>query len=168
VAQKDLLSHLEGQMQILVMAANDMLEAIAACNALEHEEAPGPFADALATAICVSYARPFSSSNKIGRLPAKFTPSAATKERELHEWLLAERDRRYAHTDADADRLVLHSGDPEIGDPDGWVEIKLPFPRERLDAIRGLAEALHEKLSAQASKVQRQAYDEFRRPVDPA
>lgn len=168
MAQTDLIAQLEGQMQILVMAANDMLEVVAACDALEREEGPGPFEDALATAICVSYARPFGPSNTIGRLPSRFTPAAETDERELHDWLLAERDKRYAHTDAEVDRIVLHSGDFENGGPDGWAEIKLPFPRERVGAIRDLANTLHDQLSAQAAKVQRLVHEEARRPLDPA
>jgi hypothetical protein len=76
-----------------------MEQVIAACVALKREEAPGPLSEALATAIAVCYARPFLSTNAVGRLGSQWTPKAGTPEREIHDWLLEERKKRYAHTD---------------------------------------------------------------------
>jgi hypothetical protein len=50
------INHLEGQLQILVLAAHDMGYVVAACNALEREE-PGQLHEALATAVAICYAR---------------------------------------------------------------------------------------------------------------
>jgi hypothetical protein len=63
----DLIDQLESQIQILVIAAHDMDQVSAACAELEREEVSGPLSQALATAIAVSYARPFTA-NTIGRL----------------------------------------------------------------------------------------------------
>jgi hypothetical protein len=99
----DLIDQLESQIQILVIAAHDMDQASAACAELEREEVSGPLSKTLATAIAVSYARPFTA-NTIGRLGKQWTPKSGTPEREIHDWLLEERKKRYAHTDKDAMR----------------------------------------------------------------
>ncbi|HYT68926.1 MAG TPA: hypothetical protein VEL51_21055 [Vicinamibacterales bacterium] len=155
-----LIEHLERQIQVLVLAAHDMEEVIAACDALDREEAPSPLRDALATAIAVCYARPFSARNTVGpRLSKQWTPASGTPEREIHDWLLHERKKRYAHTDMWAGRVVLHAGDLENGF-DGLIEIKAPFPRERLIQIRERATCLHEQLMAEAFVVQGKIVEE--------
>jgi hypothetical protein len=160
VRAMSLIEHLEGQIQVLVLAAHDMQEVIAACDALDREEEPGPLSDALATAIAVCYARPFSARNTVGPpLGKQWTPASGTPEREIHDCLLHERKKRYAHTDMEAGRFVLHAGDLESGF-DGLVEVKAPFPRERLVQIRERAHYLHERLMAKAFVVQRKIVEE--------
>jgi hypothetical protein len=171
LAQMDLIDHLENQIQILMLAAHDMDEVIAACAALEGEEAPGPLSQALATAIAVCYARPFSAANTIGRLGGRWTPRLGTPERELHDWLLEERKTRYAHTDREAKRLVLHRHDPQAGPDelafDALAVVSLPFPRERLGPIKDLAKSLRERLSAEAFDLQEKLLAEVRVPTRP-
>jgi hypothetical protein len=121
------LPQLDRQIQILVLAAHDMDQVIAACEVLERDEHPGVLGEALATAIVVCYARPFSASNTVGRLGKQWTPKSGTPERELHDWLLDERDKRYAHTDQEAMRFVVHRND-SLGGFDALAEISLPFP----------------------------------------
>jgi len=155
------LEQRERRIQLLVTAALDMDETIAACKAREHQEPSSSDLDrALETAIVVSYARPFTSSNRVGSLGRKWRPAAGTPEREVHDWLLAERKRRYAHTDVDSGRLVLHKGTIETGF-EGLVEMTPVFPVERLEQVRALAEALHERLMEEAFNVQRQIVAEF-------
>jgi hypothetical protein len=145
--------HLERQINILVLAAHDMDSVIAACNEMERRPDGDPLVDALATAIAVCYARPFSPTSGIGQLKKQWRPASGTPERAIHDWLVEDRSKRYAHTEWAGDRLVLHRGGPETGF-DGLVEISIPFPRERLGAIRTLAQSLKERLLAEAFEVQ--------------
>lgn len=137
-----------------MLAAHDMEEVVAACDALERERPSSSLGRALATAIAVCYARPFSASNTGGRLGDRWIPRAGTPERELHDWLLEERKTRYAHTDMDTMRLVLHRNDPETGGFDAIAELTLPYPTERLGPIRQLATSLGERLMAEAFDLQ--------------
>jgi len=152
------IEHLERQIQIIVLAAHDMQEVVAACVALEREPTTGPLCEALATAIAVCYARPFTA-NTIGQLGNRWTPKSGTAERELHDWLLDERRKRYAHTDEDAQRLVLHRmrGEKEF---DALAEIKLPFPRDRLGPIKDMANLLSKRLMAEAFELQKKLAEE--------
>jgi hypothetical protein len=153
--------HLEGQVQILVLAAHDMKQVIAACAALEQSEdrwtgsLQAALEEALETAIAVSYARPFSARNKLGALPDRWRPRVGTPERELHDWLIQERNRRYAHTDEDSGRLVLHRNEPDGRGFDGLVVLRLPYPRDRLPAIRALAADIGDRLWTAAFELQR-------------
>jgi hypothetical protein len=155
---QELLQHLEEQVQILILAANDMDEVIAACDALEQEE-PTHLGGALETAIAVCYARPFSSSNAVGHLGRGYWPRVGSDKRELHDWLVEQRRRRYAHSDLG--RVVLHQGDPETTGLDGFIEMSAPYPKERLPAIRALASDLRERLLREATAVQRRIEDIF-------
>jgi hypothetical protein len=160
------LEHLERQINILVLAAHDMESVIAACDELEQRPDGNPLADALATAIAVCYARPFSPTNGIGQLKKQWRPASGTQEREIHDWLVRDRSKRYAHTERAGDRLVLHSGDLETGF-DGLVEISTPFPRERLGAIKALAQGLKEALLVEAFEVQQLLVDTVGRSETP-
>ena len=68
----------DGMPWILAIVVVAYLTTVALSRTLDREDRAGPLADALATAICVAYARPFEPSNTIGRLPSRFTPSAGT------------------------------------------------------------------------------------------
>ena len=123
---------------ILALAARDMQEVIAACDALAEAE-PGPLRGGASRRRSRSRTRAaFSASNTRGPLGGRWQPRAGTPERELHDWLLGERHRRYAHTDSDGGRIVLHKGSLETG-WDGLVTIQLPYPRDRLPSIQALA-----------------------------
>jgi hypothetical protein len=95
--------------EFLLLAATDMEEAIA-CAKLrallrEHNELahyPGEYihqlTKGLETAICVAYARPFTTSNHQGRHKIDLSHLDGDAL-EVHATLLNARDSRYAHTD---------------------------------------------------------------------
>ena len=70
----DQIEHLEGQLQIHFLAALDMREVVAACDALEPEPDSNDLTRVLTTAMVVAYARPFTN-NTIGALPNRWDAS---------------------------------------------------------------------------------------------
>lgn len=54
---------------------------------------------ALTTALVVTYARPFTTAKGFVRLPGSVTTVLTSEQRQLHEEMLAMRDKVYAHTD---------------------------------------------------------------------
>jgi hypothetical protein len=130
-----------------------MRQVIAAATYLETEHLNGDLCRALETAIVVCYARPFDPRNKIGALGNDWVPNDASAE--LHEILLAARDKVYAHTDRTRARDVIDVGaliDIEHAYAEQWYSLD----RGKLPGITKLAETHLARLRDEANKREEQ------------
>ncbi len=127
---------LEQQIKTLLFAAEDMVQAAAAADALSAESDDVSKMRAFETALVTCYARPFTKGTGVGPLrPKKWVP--AGKPRQLHHTLMLLRRKVYAHTDADSGRSARI--EPVTGS-DGVVHLTIAggwwaFPRDWLPDI---------------------------------
>jgi hypothetical protein len=112
-------------------AQADMLQAAAAAEALLREDTNRDLCRALETAIAVIYARPFTSSNKIGALGPEWAPPEPT-DRSLHDQLREKRDQVYAHSDVTPLRDVIDIGAALGKDHPVYSETWYPVSRPML------------------------------------
>lgn len=99
------------------IAIDELSEAHQYANALlksgllqEHSEDCSPAHRALDLALIVSYARPFTKCRGYGHVkPArdKALTSLSPDELELHKRIMSARDKEYAHSDADANDIIV-------------------------------------------------------------
>jgi hypothetical protein len=89
--------------RVLLLAASDMEQTIAAANALDHEE-DYQLARALETAMATCYARGFTTSTLM-TLPREYRPTDPG-DADLHKKLHDLRDNTYAHTDKESGRTT--------------------------------------------------------------
>jgi hypothetical protein len=106
---------------------------------------PSPILLALTTALVVSYARPFVNSRGQSDVAEKAVPGVLLRvltasEREIHEAILAMRNKEVAHADADIldIRLELFEG----GDGAVLKNSRAPFTRPILKRIQRMIEKL--------------------------
>jgi hypothetical protein len=97
----DELADPERSFHRLLFAAQDMVECRAAIDFLHSRyDVPGHVWRALETGAVVAYARPWGHRNTIGALDDHWLPSDP-KQLALHNALIRDRHRLYAHTDED-------------------------------------------------------------------
>lgn len=101
-------NRLRKDLRLLRFAAGDMRQTRAAIGALlaTTEEDDVNLMLALETAIVVSYARPFTEGEGVGRLTEEWAPED-DHERAVHDELLFLRDKAGAHTDKESGRDVV-------------------------------------------------------------
>ena len=98
----------ERSLKRLILAAQDMIESLAAATFLiERNDLPGDARRALETAIPVAYARPWGGSNTIGALEPHWLPERPDL-RSVHNKMLFVRDKVYAHTDEEVEARWIH------------------------------------------------------------
>lgn len=119
-------NRLLGDIRRFQLARGDMLQVIAAVEALNGEEVNGYLCRALETAIVVCYARPFGSRNAVGPLSTHWPPISDDFP-ELHAELMRLRDQVYAHTDKTEARQVV--------DVSEWLGLDSPAYTEGWHAI---------------------------------
>jgi hypothetical protein len=114
----------------------------------------------LNTALMVSYVRPFShnrgSSDVRKALPDEYLSVLSSEQRQLHDQLIASRNRDHAHSDPRGRSVSVRAH--EIGD--GSLVIPLsrdafaPWPREMIASVADLIERLRAKLTEEHARIQ--------------
>lgn len=143
----------------LLFAAQDMGECRDAVDfLLELHEIPGSVQRALETGAVVAYARPWTKCS-IGKLGDHWLP-ADPKQGALHDALLSDRNKVYAHTDEEAKARWVHGVQWDEGAPRKPTTI-LPMWRPRtldqLPQIRELADAQMQRFTAGVRELARRA-----------
>jgi hypothetical protein len=141
----------------LLLAASDFDQAAAAARALDSERENLALMRALETAIAVCYSRAFTQSTLL-KLCSEFVPPAGTADAELHEVLMAARNKLYAHTDRAGGRstttsVATHPSEETAGLVE-WREEWLPFPRGYIPEVLDLCSRLAERFRGQAAAIQ--------------
>ena len=139
-------NRLLGDIRRFQLARGDMLQVIAAVEALNAERVNGYLCRALETAIVVCYARPFGSRNAVGPLSTNWPP--ISDDPELHAELMRLRDQVYAHTDKTEARQVVEVSELLGLDSPAYTEGWHAIDREKLPAIAELARRLEACLAA--------------------
>jgi hypothetical protein len=104
---------------------------------------------ALETGLVVSYARPFTQSRGGYQLQPADEPDDEDA-RELHEWLLAQRNRVYAHTDETEARRVLELAEADLPPLENFNFRQSVIEPMRLGRIAAMATALAYRYKAAA------------------
>lgn len=94
---------LKRELYQLAVARSDIEAAFEVCGLLLERVAtlPHPLYAALAQAVIVNYARPFTKNRPYGRVPGVWPGYASREFTEVHAEVLAERHKVVAHSDAD-------------------------------------------------------------------
>ena len=141
----------------LLLAASDFDQAAAAARALDAEEEDLAMMRALETAIAVCYSRAFTQSTLL-KLGSEFAPAAGTADAELHEVLMAARNKLYAHTDREGGRRTMArtatQPSQETAGLVEWREEFLPFPRGYIPEVLDLCSRQAERFRGQAAAIQ--------------
>jgi hypothetical protein len=144
---------LERLKESLILAAEDMDQAIAATAALRSDTSGNEgWRRALEAAIAVCYMRPFTKG--AWRLPNKYVPTAPAKD--VHELLDTFRDKVYAHSDRVSGRsawmkTVRTSGDvATISYGSSWW----PLPASEVPAVQALCHDQRERFLTDAAAIQ--------------
>jgi len=142
----------------LVLAESDMKQVATAADYL-HAYA-GEMSDHVErvvwTGIAVTYARPFSQSNRIGAIRGKLARLDDPLTRSLHERLCELRDQLFAHTDATELRgIVDTSAMLGLGMGD-YAEEHVPMSVSALPRIAELANLLRDRFAARREELQEQ------------
>ena len=114
----------------------------------------------LNTALIVSYVRPFShnrgSSDVRKTLPAEYLNVLSDQQRQLHDQLIASRDRDHAHSDPQGRSVSV--GVQQVGDAVLAIPLSrdafAPWPREMIERVADLIERLRAKLADEHARVQ--------------
>lgn len=134
----------------LVFAAQDMAECRAAIDfLLERNDVSGDVRRALETGAVVAYARPWGSRSTIGALGDHWLPRDP-KQRTLHDALIKDRNKVYAHTDEEIKARWVAGAHWEAGalrKPTTILPGWRPLTLERLPEIAELAESQKDKFS---------------------
>lgn len=66
------------------------------------------------TSLIIAYSRPFSPARGFPNFPSKLLKELTLEEKKLHEQLLSQRNKTYAHTDLDLKKVrpIMHNGTP--------------------------------------------------------
>jgi hypothetical protein len=134
----------------LLFAAQDMAECRAAVKfLLERNDIPGDVRRALETGAVVAYARPWGKSNTIGALEGHWIPRDP-KQRALHDELIDDRNKVFAHTDEEVNARWVAGAHWEAGalrKPTTFLPAWRPLTLDRLPEIGDLAETQTERFS---------------------
>jgi hypothetical protein len=132
----------------LLFAAQDMAECSGAIEYLRLRfDIPGDVQRALETGAVVAYARPWTKSS-IGALGAHWLP--ADEQRALHDALIRDRNKLYAHTDEEVKARWVAGVSWKSGvleKPSTVLPAWRPLTLDQLPQIRGLAEAQKDRFS---------------------
>jgi hypothetical protein len=153
----DELADLERSLKRLILAAQDMIESLAAANfLLQRDDLPGDVRRALETAIPVAYARPWGKSNTIGGLELHWLP-ARPDLRAVHDEMILVRNKVYAHTDEEINARWIHGMSEAMKRPSPvLIPAWRPLNPDLLEPLfLGLAESQKDKLGAGAVELQR-------------
>jgi hypothetical protein len=141
-------------------AVRDMEEVAAAATWLMKRAVPANNERVLLTGLIVSYGRPFTDQG-VGAIDGrKFAPRDPDL-RQLHERLLYERDRRFAHTDETPGRFIAENVRDLFGMPIELMDIQpgsaVEFVVEtlaptELPAVAALAKGQAERFRVEAKK----------------
>lgn len=144
-----------------------MEEAAATADWLAAQAIPKDLERPLLTGLIVTYARPFGEQG-VGAIDRrKYAPKDANARR-LHEQLIYERDRRFAHTDKTPGRFIAENVRDLFGlpielvgiEPGSAVEIVVEtLARAELPAVAALARAQAERFRVEAAKARADAPD---------
>jgi hypothetical protein len=144
-----------------------MDEAAAAAEWMRTAGFPGFIERVLLTGLIVTYGRPFTSQG-VGTIDhRKFAPSDPDARR-LHERLLYERRRRFAHTDETPGRFIAENVRDFMGisvehmgiEPGSAVEFVVEtLARNELPAVAALAKKQAKRFRAEAAKARAAAPD---------
>lgn len=155
MAGKDLSE--ENREKILLVAATDMEQVIAASQALIADSGGDhQFRRALETAMVICYARPFAEARGFGQLKGKgqdAPPEELHGFRETHDRVIRLRNKVYAHTDIESGRdatIVVTTdddGNPQLA---GYWEQWTPLEGVSVPDLIGLAAYQRERFRAEA------------------
>lgn len=152
--------HLEKELRLyrrLWLAEQDILEAKAALDEILKARIPIPRNDlapplllSLTTALVVAYARPWVPSRGASvadrALPGSLLRKLTSRQRELHDYLVALRNKHVAH--ADADVIDLHLRLYTDGHSAIFRHFREPFRRVELAQIRRVINKLERTVEA--------------------
>jgi hypothetical protein len=140
----DELADPERSFNRLLFAAQDMAECRGAIDFLHTRlDVSGEVWRALETGAMVAYARPWTKGS-IGKLGEHWLP--AREQRGLHEILIRDRSKLYAHTDKDVKaRWVKGAEWSKLREPAAILPALRPLLLDRLPEISQLAEAQKER-----------------------
>ena len=137
---------LEAELRRLTLAVYDMNAAAALILRLQERGLGGDaLENGLMTGMVVAYARPFSASNRIGRISTDFDSFEDSQKEAHHQQLLALRDKLYAHTDVTILRNVI------VFPPGAWGErgsatATTPWSKEAFDKFGALIQLQTQRL----------------------
>jgi hypothetical protein len=145
-------NRLRKRLRALLLAVQDMDDVKHAGRTAE-KEPDARTLRLLATALVVSYMRPFTHSTlaTLREFEPTDEPDAA-----LHGWLAELRDQVYAHTDKDAYRYASFGiVDENLTEDDWWgyVTSSRPFPPSVIPDVVALANRLQSAFEAEARRV---------------
>jgi hypothetical protein len=159
VISSDELADPERSFNRLLFAVQDMAECGGAIGYLiARYDVPGDVRRALETAAVVAYARPWTKSS-IGALGDHWLP-AEEQQRELHDALIRDRNKVYAHTDEEVKARWVAGANWEAGalrKPTTLLPAWRPSTLDRLPQIGDLAEAQKGRLIAGVLELARRA-----------
>jgi hypothetical protein len=142
----------------LLFAAQDMAECRGAIDfLLSSYDIPGDVRRALETGAVVAYARPWGKSNTIGALDDHWLPQD-TKQRALHQAVIHDRHKVYAHTDEEVKAREVtgaHWDADALRKPTAILPAWRPLILDRLPEIGKLADAQMSRFSEAVAELVR-------------
>lgn len=153
----------EAELRRLTLAVTDMRAASAMVDLLKERRGRDRLGgtareNGLMTGLVVSYARPFSRSNRIGRIDERFERFEAPEREAHHKQLLGLRNKLYAHTDVTILRDVI------VFPPGAWgpgvsaIEATVPWAVEAFEKFGSLIELQEGRLAKRIVELVEELY----------
>jgi hypothetical protein len=158
---------LERERHRLVLAKSDMKQAAIAADHLAQlgSQMNGDVERVLWTGLVVTYARPFSASNRVGAVTGQIVKLDDHMQRSLHSRLRELRDVLFAHTDLTNLRETVDTAELLGEGVSGHVESYAPMNVGALPDIARLARELEGRFAQRLGQIERELRELAAGPV---